>query len=424
MSRSGVKLHGKGRVTTGANAKVEGNVFTYCGVGGSTGLVKIMEPLSPLLNYFEIEILACGEESAIGVGAGHSAYPQRAMPGWERNSIGYHADDGKLYHERGFGRQFGPRCTTGDRMGCGLQFSGDGDVSSVNVFFTKNGCQVGNTERMQRPLYGFYPLIGLHSCGEKVRYLGHWRRLPETLQEPMEVDNSPSEYWLRSNGIWFTHDKLTLEYAGNRVAGQDVGMAQANFPISLRNHYFELKILEEGNEGAIAIGLGRISYPLHRHPGWNSGSVGYHADDGQLFKGFGIGKEFGPRCSAGDRMGCGVKFSLDDEEEWETKSSESGSDYNEKDYSESDDDDEDDDEDDDDSDDSDFFKMHRSRKHMSRSTSHPGASSKKQWVVYFTKNGEVVGETRCVVPRGGFYPVVAMLSKGEKIVVNFEPLSG
>ena len=40
--------------------------------------------------------------------------------------------------------------------------------------------------------------------------------------------------------------------------------------------------------------------------------------------------------------------------------------------------------------------------------------------VYFTKNGERVGSVECSVPRGGFYPVVAMLSGGEKIRVNFE----
>ena len=36
------------------------------------------------------------------------------MPGWNKDSIGYHADDGKLFHERGFGANFGPTCTTGE----------------------------------------------------------------------------------------------------------------------------------------------------------------------------------------------------------------------------------------------------------------------------------------------------------------------
>lgn len=45
-------------------------------------------------------------------------------------------------------------------------------------------------------------------------------------------------------------------------------------------------------------------------------------------------------------------------------------------------------------------------------------------IVYFTKNGEKVGETECNVPKGGFYPVVAMLSEGERVRLNFSPLSG
>jgi hypothetical protein len=45
-------------------------------------------------------------------------------------------------------------------------------------------------------------------------------------------------------------------------------------------------------------------------------------------------------------------------------------------------------------------------------------------IVYFTKNGEVVGETESILPPGGYYPVVAMLSKGEKIKVDLFPLSG
>ena len=101
-----------------------------------------------------------GRDTAIGVGCGERSYPMTRMPGWNRNSCGYHADDGKLYHESGMGRAFGPRCTTGDRMGCGVTFDTGLDRGMVEVFFTKNGNQVGEVERMKRPLNGVYPLIG------------------------------------------------------------------------------------------------------------------------------------------------------------------------------------------------------------------------------------------------------------------------
>ena len=50
--------------------------------------------------------------------------------------------------------------------------------------------------------------------------------------------------------------------------------------------------------------------------------------------------------------------------------------------------------------------------------------SERTCLVYFTKNGERVGDAECVVPKGGFYPVVAMLSQGERVRVNFDPISG
>ena len=51
----------------------------------------------------------------------------------------------------------------------------------MNVFFTKNGHQVGDVVRIKIPAGGLYPLIGLSSEGEQVHYLGHWHYLPNTL---------------------------------------------------------------------------------------------------------------------------------------------------------------------------------------------------------------------------------------------------
>jgi hypothetical protein len=38
------------------------------------------------------------------------------------------------------------------------------------------------------------------------------------------------------------------------------------------------------------------------------GSIGYHAEDGKIFIGSGVGDPFVPRCLKGDRMGCGILF--------------------------------------------------------------------------------------------------------------------
>ena len=66
------------------------------------------------------------------------------LPGWEPNSFGYHADDGNAFNQTGSGRPYGPTYTTGDVVGCGVNFL-DG-----TVFYTKNSQYLG-THRIARP---------------------------------------------------------------------------------------------------------------------------------------------------------------------------------------------------------------------------------------------------------------------------------
>ena len=303
---------------------------------------------------------------------------------------------------------------------------------------------------MKRPVFGLYPLIGMHSPGESVRYLGHWLRTPLTIQEPMELEGSPSTYWLRSNGVSFADDALTLEYCGNGLEGQDVGIAQARHCVDRTNHYFEMEILSSGREGWLALGLAKTTYPLHRHPGWNKGSVGYHADNGQLYKERGHGVPFGPECSVGDIMGCGIQFpssrdaamattpeagSSDSESEFEPSTLDEleliAYEESESDYDDEEEEEEDYLDDDDEMMDDRLMRFIHRRKMGRRRLEEKGAGHARAedrsvgtCLVYFTKNGERVGETECPVPKGGFYPVVAMCSPGEKLRVNFHPLTG
>lgn len=76
MSGPGVFLHKNGRLHTGPYATAEDNIITYSGRRGLTALVKLLEPLNPMLNYFEFKILMKGEECAIGIGVGSLDYPQ------------------------------------------------------------------------------------------------------------------------------------------------------------------------------------------------------------------------------------------------------------------------------------------------------------------------------------------------------------
>lgn len=166
--------------TYGGNIAVDEDVFSYITSPNNVpkpGLVKIMEPLDTILNYFEFKIISGG---AIFIGIGASDYPLDVMPGWGLNSVGYHAIDGKCFAQSQQGIEFGPTCTVDDRMGCGVDFrTHDVSLNSVSVFFTKNGDVVGDSIWIKVPTGGLQPLIGMCSEGDKVQYSGRQLHLPQ-----------------------------------------------------------------------------------------------------------------------------------------------------------------------------------------------------------------------------------------------------
>jgi hypothetical protein len=48
--------------------------------------------------------------------------------------------------------------------------------------------------------------------------------------------------------------------------------------------YFEITVIELGETNIITLGICTTSYPLlGQQPGWRTGSVGYHGDDGNVY---------------------------------------------------------------------------------------------------------------------------------------------
>eukprot|EP01091_Cochliopodium_minus_P008088 TRINITY_DN1798_c0_g1_i1.p1 TRINITY_DN1798_c0_g1~~TRINITY_DN1798_c0_g1_i1.p1 ORF type:complete len:1165 (-),score=271.99 TRINITY_DN1798_c0_g1_i1:41-3277(-) len=86
-------------------------------------------------------------------------------------------------------------------------------------------------------------------------------------------------------------------------------MVKSNAPIprDIGIFYFEMKVLDEGEDNAIGIGLAQISHSLTGMPGWFVGSFGYHGDDGSKFTGeqMGQGSEYGPLYGKDDIVGLG-----------------------------------------------------------------------------------------------------------------------
>lgn len=147
--------------------------------------------------------------------------------------------------------------------------------------------------------------------------------------------------------------------------------------------------------------------------------MAYHADDGKIFHGSGVGDPFGPRCYKGDIMGCGIMFPRDYILDSEGDSDDSCDTVilsptaravrNVRNVMYLHQEGEEEEEEEEEEDDGEEIEQE-----------HEG----KKVVVFFTRNGKIIGKKDAVVPSGGFFPTIGMLSCGEKVKVDLHPLSG
>ncbi|XP_047127074.1 ran-binding protein 9 isoform X2 [Hydra vulgaris] len=112
------------------------------------------------LYYFEIKIISKGRDGYIGIGLCTQSVNMNKLPGWEKDSYGYHADDGHSFCTSGAGEVYGPTFTTGDVIGCGV------NLIDRNCFYTKNGVNLGIAFRDIIP--NLFPTVGLQTPGEIV----------------------------------------------------------------------------------------------------------------------------------------------------------------------------------------------------------------------------------------------------------------
>ncbi|CAH1785723.1 unnamed protein product [Owenia fusiformis] len=391
---------------------IDGDILSYNCTDESNlvGVYIGAQPLSKENSYFEVEIIDTGASGTISVGLCPLRYPLTKQPGWNSDSVAYHGDDGKLFKSNGHGRPYGGKFQAGDRVGCGVKFEQmqvehGKPRQMVPVFFTRNGKELG-TVLMLMPPDGLYPAVGMHSEGEEVK-LNLEAEWEHTDHISMSIDNYEEE-WSRLHDVRLRGQ--VLEYTGRGKSIIDVGLAQARYALDTTNHYYEIEVIDPGENCYIAIGVARRDYPKYRHPGWNKGSVAYHADDGKLFLGSGIGEPFGPKCLKGDIMGCGILFPRDyNSEEDSDISPDVSPDAEDKidellnlesDYHSSDSEEEED-----------WWEK-------------PNAETGTKVQVFFTRNGKTIGRREIRIPKGGFYPTVGMLSGDERVRVDLHPLTG
>ncbi|XP_032801009.1 SPRY domain-containing protein 3 isoform X1 [Petromyzon marinus] len=427
--------------------QVDGDILSYHGNSDDVGCYIAAQPLGKDNSYFEVCIMDGGVRGNISVGLVPRRYRLDLPPGLLPGSVAFHAEHGELYRGQAVGQQFGPRCEAGDRIGCGIRTTtvdGRGVAYGVaHIFFTRNGTELGSLS-VPVPEGGLFPAVGLGSAGEEVmlELTASW---PGEEDDSMLVDSLEDE-WGRLHDVRIAGP--LLEYVGRGRSIMDVGLAQARHPLNTTGHYFEVEIIDPGEKCYIAIGVARKDYPKHRHPGWNRGSIAYHADDGKIFHGSGIGDAFGPRCSKGDVMGCGITFprdyQLDSEGDsdgtpewnvspvdpepeeavdiWQPRLPRDNMTFG------SDTDEEDDEEEDEEERDGRDRRVEWQQDDKEDGDDGEGDQDPEppgiKVMVFFTRNGKVVGRRDARVPPGGFFPTVGMLSCHEKVRVDLRPLSG
>eukprot|EP00035_Acanthoeca_spectabilis_P024446 m.453835 g.453835 ORF g.453835 m.453835 type:complete len:433 (-) comp20562_c0_seq1:25-1323(-) len=150
----------------------QGLQVKYQGRGDSdkdAASVRANHPIQPSLGlfYFEVTIKNKGRDGYIGIGLCTASTNTNRLPGWEKFSYGYHGDDGNAFSFSGTGTEYGPTYTTGDVIGCCVNYF------DFTCFYTKNGTKLGIAFRdIDRKDEGkpvrLYPCVGLRTPHEEV----------------------------------------------------------------------------------------------------------------------------------------------------------------------------------------------------------------------------------------------------------------
>ena len=118
--------------------------------------------------YFEVKVVNSGENGVIGIGLTQADPETRSgyFPGWKLKQtlgIGYHGNNGGIYHDSNREIEVGEPYTTGDVAGCYLCRTRINDEELNLVQFTKNGKKILSPRILTSD--DWYPTIGLASPG-------------------------------------------------------------------------------------------------------------------------------------------------------------------------------------------------------------------------------------------------------------------
>ncbi|EKM60372.1 uncharacterized protein PHACADRAFT_246252 [Phanerochaete carnosa HHB-10118-sp] len=152
----------------------DGRELTFYGQSCSgdrdSAAARANHPIPPAcgIYYYEVEILQKGAKGHISIGFSSPDVRLSRLPGWEKQSWGYHADDGWSFPGHKDGNSYGPTFDTGDIIGCGIDFT------QHRAFYTKNGAFLGMVFENVGKGIDIYPSVGLRHTSESIRVnFGH-----------------------------------------------------------------------------------------------------------------------------------------------------------------------------------------------------------------------------------------------------------
>ncbi|KAG2345325.1 SPRY-domain-containing protein [Suillus weaverae] len=148
------------------SVSADGRDLTYQGSPSNSdkdaAAARTIFPIPPAcgIYYYEVEVTS---KTNSNKGLVSRDFKLIRLPGWEKNSWGYHGDDGSSFAAEKTGTPYGPQFGAGDVIGCGIDFSQN------RAFYTKNGALLGSVFDNIGKDCDIYPAVGLCHPGESVR---------------------------------------------------------------------------------------------------------------------------------------------------------------------------------------------------------------------------------------------------------------
>ncbi len=129
-----------------------------------------------------------------------------------------------------------------------------------------------------------------------LRAAGHTYQLPTAM---VNTEETGGKWRIDPSG-------LSCRYVYHASSDSDAYTITSDHPVPyvMGIYYFEVLMTSQGQDGFAGVGICGRSVNRNKLPGWESRSIGYHADDGSLYMGSGFSPDnLGSGYHAGDAVG-------------------------------------------------------------------------------------------------------------------------